>query len=197
MALAITDDHAAQDATFYESPKWQRSPEALRDHLTHEEIEAGRDALARFVGTEADEAAGGGMRRDLFSDGEQGIYLTDAALLDRLARDKLAGVADQVRAERWSWVDVVPRATHAELHVFQRARRTRREPTRPKPSASPNLRRSRANCRTGSRHRRRMVSNRMRPMWSKWRRRHGANCLLGVGLPCLGPARTTNSFDLV
>lgn len=130
MALAITDDHAAQEAAFYESPQWQRSPEALRDHLTHEEIEAGKDALARLVGTEAYEAAGGGMRRDLFSDEEQGIYLTDAALLDRLARDMLAGVAEQVRAEGWSWVDVVPRAMHAELHAFQRARRTRREPTK-------------------------------------------------------------------
>ena len=46
MALAITDDHAAQEAAFYDSPHWQRSPQALRDHLTHEEIEAGRDALA-------------------------------------------------------------------------------------------------------------------------------------------------------
>ncbi|NPC57803.1 ParB/RepB/Spo0J family partition protein [Caenimonas soli] len=130
MALAITDDHAAQEAAFYESPQWQRSPQALRDHLTHEEIEAGRDALARYVGVEAYEAAGGSMRRDLFSDEEQGIYLTDAALLDRLARDKLAALADQVRAEGWGWVEVVPRATYAELHAFQRARRARREPTK-------------------------------------------------------------------
>lgn len=130
MALAITDDHAAQEAAFYESPQWQRSPQALRDHLTHEEIEAGRDALARYVGVDAYEAAGGSVRRDLFSDEEQGIYLTDGALLDRLARDKLAAAANHVRAEGWSWVDVVPRATHAELHAFQRARRTRREPTK-------------------------------------------------------------------
>jgi ParB family transcriptional regulator, chromosome partitioning protein len=130
MALAITDDHAAQEAAFYESPQWQRSAEALRDHLTHEEIEAGKDALARYVGTEAYEAAGGGLRRDLFSDEEQGIYLTDAALLERLARDKLAAVADQVRAEGWGWVDVASRATHAELHAFQRARRARREPSK-------------------------------------------------------------------
>lgn len=130
MALAITDDHAAQEAAFYDSPHWQRSPQALRDHLTHEEIEAGRDALARFVGVEVYEAAGGGIRRDLFSDEQKGVYLTDAALLDSLVRDKLAAVADQARAEGWSWVDVVPRATHAELHKFQRARRERRSPTK-------------------------------------------------------------------
>jgi ParB family transcriptional regulator, chromosome partitioning protein len=130
MALAINDDHAAQEAAFYESPQWQRSPEALRDHLTREEIEAGKDALARYVGVETYEAAGGGLRRDLFSDEEQGLFLTDAALLERLARDKLAGVVDQVRGEGWGWVEVVPRATHAELHAFQRARRARREPSK-------------------------------------------------------------------
>jgi ParB family chromosome partitioning protein len=130
MALAITDDHAAQEAAFYDSPAWQRSPEALRDHLTHEEIDASRDALARFVGLEAYEAAGGGVRRDLFSDEQQGGYLTDAGLLDTLARDKLSDVVEQVQLEGWGWVEVAPRATSAELHVFQRVRRTRRDPNR-------------------------------------------------------------------
>ena len=130
MALAITDDHAAQEAAFYDSPAWQRSPEALREHLTHEEIDASRDALARFVGLEAYEAAGGGVRRDLFSDERQGGYLTDAGLLDTLARHKLAAVAEQVQLEGWGWVEVAPRATAAELHVFQRVRRTRRDPNR-------------------------------------------------------------------
>jgi ParB family transcriptional regulator, chromosome partitioning protein len=130
MALAITDDHAAQEAAFYDSPAWQRGAQALREHLTHEEIDAGKDSLARFVGVDAYVGAGGGVRHDLFSDEKQGVYLTDAALLESLARDKLAAAAEQVRAEGWSWVDVVPRATAAELHSFQRARRTRREPSK-------------------------------------------------------------------
>jgi ParB family chromosome partitioning protein len=130
MALAITDDHAAQEAAFYDSPEWQRSPEALRDHLTHEEIDASRDALARFIGLEAYEAAGGGVRRDLFSDELQGGYLTDAGLLETLARHKLAAVVEQVQLEGWGWVELAPRATAAELHVFQRVRRTRRDPSR-------------------------------------------------------------------
>jgi ParB family chromosome partitioning protein len=130
MALAITDDHPAQEAAFYDSPHWQRSPQALRDHLTHEEVEAGRDALARFVGIEAYEAAGGGVRRDLFSDEQQGVYLTDAALLDSLARDLLAVVADLAEAEGWGWVEIVPRAAPADLHAFQRARREWRTPNK-------------------------------------------------------------------
>lgn len=130
MALAITDDHAAQEAAFYDSPEWQRSPQALREHLTHEEIEAGRDALARFVGIEAYEAAGGGVRRDLFSDEQQGVYLTDPHLLDRLTHDKLASVAEAVLAEGWAWMEIVPRVTPAELRMFQRARRVRRDPNK-------------------------------------------------------------------
>ena len=130
MALAITDDHAAQEAAFYESPQWQRSPDALRSHLTSEEIDAGRDAVARFVGMEAYEAAGGALRRDLFADEDGGIFLADGVLLESLARDRLAPMAEQVRAEGWAWVDVVPRATHADLHQFRRMRSTRREPTK-------------------------------------------------------------------
>lgn len=128
MALAITDDHAAQGAAFYDSPQWQRSPDALRDHLTQEEVDAGCDPVARFVGLDAYEQAGGGTRRDLFADEHSGIFLADAALLDMLARDKLAAMAEDVRAEGWGWVDVAPRATYADLHRFQRVRATRREP---------------------------------------------------------------------
>lgn len=130
MALAITDDHAAQEAAFYESPQWQRSPEALRDHLTHEEIDAGRDALAKFVGVQTYEQAGGTVRRDLFADEQHGIFLTDAALLESLVKERLATVAEQVRAEGWGWVDVAPRATYADLHQFQRMRSKRREPSK-------------------------------------------------------------------
>lgn len=130
MALAITDDHAAQEAAFYDSPQWQRNPEALRDHLTSEEIDASRDAVARFVGQEAYEQAGGGIRRDLFADERNGIFLTDGALLESLARDKLASMVGQVQAEGWAWVDAAPRATSADLYQFQRARSTRRAPNK-------------------------------------------------------------------
>lgn len=130
MALAITDDHAAQEAAFYDAPTWQRNPSQLRDRLTEREIDAYRHPLVRFVGLDTYEAAGGGVRRDLFAEGDAGVYLTDAALLDRLAQDKLAGVAAEVKAEGWAWVDATPAVTHADLHAFQRAPRERREPTK-------------------------------------------------------------------
>jgi len=130
MALAITDDHAAQDAAFYDAPTWQRNPSSLRERLTEREIDACRNPLVRFVELDAYEAAGGHVRRDLFAEGDTGVYLTDAALLDRLAQDKLAGIAADVKAEGWAWVDATPGVTYADLQTFQRAPRERREPTR-------------------------------------------------------------------
>ena len=130
MALAITDDHTSQEAAFYDAPTWQRNPSQLRDRLTEREIDAYRHPLVRFVGLDTYEAAGGGIRRDLFAEGDAGVYLTDATLLERLAQDKLAGIAAEVKAEGWAWVDATPAVTHADLHAFQRAPRERREPTK-------------------------------------------------------------------
>lgn len=130
MALAITDDHAAQEAAFYDAPTWQRHPSQLRERLTEREIDAYRHPLVRFVGLNSYEAAGGGIRRDLFAEDGAGVYLTDAALLERLAQDKLASIAAGVKAEGWAWVDATPNVTHADLHAFQRAPRERRAPNK-------------------------------------------------------------------
>ena len=130
MALAGTDDHAAQESAFYDAPQWQRQPHNLRERLTEREIDAYRHPLVRFVGLETYEQAGGGVRRDLFAEGDAGVYLNDAALLERLAQEKLAGIAAEAKAEGWAWVDAAPAATLADLQAFQRAPRERREPTK-------------------------------------------------------------------
>src|SRR3546814_16310856 len=48
--------------------------------------------------------------------------------LERLAQDKLASLAAEVKAEGWAWVDATPGTTHADLQAFQRAPRQRRSP---------------------------------------------------------------------
>ena len=59
---------------------------------------------AILVGPEAYTEAGGTIIRDLFTEDRGGFY-EDAALLDRLALDKLEGIAAQVQeAEGWKWV---------------------------------------------------------------------------------------------
>ncbi|MFA1765715.1 ParB N-terminal domain-containing protein [Xanthomonas campestris pv. campestris] len=128
MALTITDDHAAQEAAFYAAPEWQRGASVLRERLTEREISASHP-LVRFVGLDAYTAAGGGIRRDLFAEGDAGTYLTDATLLESLVRGKLGAQAEEVRAEGWAWVEAVPRISHAERQAFQNAPRQRREPT--------------------------------------------------------------------
>ncbi|MDN7439377.1 ParB/RepB/Spo0J family partition protein [Burkholderia cepacia] len=128
MVLTITDDHAAQEAAFYGAPEWQRGASALRDRLTEREINASHP-LVRFVGLDAYTAAGGGLRRDLFAEGDAGTYLTDAALLETLVRGKLDAMAEDVRAEGWAWVEAVPHMSHADRQTFQNAPRQRREPT--------------------------------------------------------------------
>ncbi|HCF2132183.1 TPA: ParB N-terminal domain-containing protein [Pseudomonas aeruginosa] len=128
MALTITDDHATQEAAFYGAPEWQRGASALRDRLTEREINA-LHPLVRFVGLDACTAAGGGLRRDLFAEGDAGTYLTDAALLETLVRGKLDAMAEDVRTEGWAWVEAVPHMSHADRQTFQNAPRQRHEPT--------------------------------------------------------------------
>ncbi len=106
----------------------------MREHLTEREIDAYRHPLVRFVGLEAYEQAGGGIRRDLFAEDDAGVYLTDTGLLERLTQDRLAGIAAEVKAEGWAWVDAAPAATYADLQAFQRAPRERREANKRDPS---------------------------------------------------------------
>ena len=79
-------------------------PSKLRERLTEREIDA-THALVRFVGLDTYRQAGGGIRRDLFAEGDAGTYLTDTAVLETLVRDKLATLAEDVRAEGWAWVE--------------------------------------------------------------------------------------------
>lgn len=127
MALAITDDHDAQERAFFDVPDWQRRPHLLRAALTQSEVSA-RDPVAAFVTVSAYQAAGGQLRQDLFADDDLGGYL-DATLVDRLATEKLAVHADEFTAEGWAWVEVAPRATHADLQGFKQATCARRLPT--------------------------------------------------------------------
>lgn len=55
----------------------------------------------RFVELATYEAAGGYVRRDLFSDDENAGYIADAELLQKLVAQKLDATAAEVRAEGW------------------------------------------------------------------------------------------------
>lgn len=104
-ALAFTDDHAAQEAAFFDGPEWARSPERLKAQITQAHVPE-TDKLVRFVGIDAYEAAGGALVSDLFAEEDNRRWLADRDLLLRLAEAKLAPITEDVRAEGWAWADI-------------------------------------------------------------------------------------------
>ena len=128
MALTLSDDHAVQERTWFDAQPWDKTPAALRRRLTVGEVEAAGSALVRFVGIEAYEAAGGVVRRDLFDD-EQSRFLSDPALLERLAGEKLEALACTVREEGWKWVEARLSVDSQALRQFAPCGHVNRKPT--------------------------------------------------------------------
>jgi ParB family chromosome partitioning protein len=103
MAFTLVADPARQEQV------WEalaRSPykEAyqIRRMLTEGAVRAS-DKRVRFLGIEVYEGAGGLVGRDLFQ-ADDGGWLEDPALLDRLVSEKLAAEAATIAAEGWKWV---------------------------------------------------------------------------------------------
>ncbi|WP_349958076.1 ParB/RepB/Spo0J family partition protein [Rhizobium sp. ZPR3] len=102
-ALALSDSHEEQERVWFEAPAWNRDPRSLRSLLTRDHVRS-TDRLARFVGLEAYEAAGGGIVRDLFGE-DSSTFLTDRALLTQLVTAELELAAEAVKSEGWAWVE--------------------------------------------------------------------------------------------
>ena len=128
MALTLSDDHAVQERTWFDAQPWDKTPAALRRRLTVGEVEAAGSALVRFIGIEAYEAAGGVVRRDLFDD-EQSRFLSDPALLERLAAEKLEALAGTVREEGWKWVEARLSVDSQALRQLAPCAHVNRKPT--------------------------------------------------------------------
>lgn len=114
MAFTVSDDPVAQERVW--SDQFDLNPSSIRRALTEAWVDAGH-RCARFVGLEAYVAAGGAIVRDLFQEDHEG-YLADRALLDRLAREKLAGLAEELQAEGWQWAEVIPDYRYPAAHGF-------------------------------------------------------------------------------
>ena len=122
MAFTLTDDQEAQERVWAELPSWNRNPELVRRALTKAHT-AAADPMARFVGLDAYESAGGRILRDLFD--ERRTWLLDGELLGRLAAEKLERVAEEVRTEGWTWVEVgfgYPQGSYSWRRVFPTTR---------------------------------------------------------------------------
>ena len=129
MALAISDDHEAQERVWEGMHSYDRHATNLRRQLLGREIEASRDPVAKFVGVAAYEAAGGVITRDLFAEGDDAGYIADAELLYKLARERLDADAEKIRAEGWKWVESRSSFDYSERHAYADAPMGMRAPT--------------------------------------------------------------------
>jgi ParB family transcriptional regulator, chromosome partitioning protein len=120
-AFAVSDDHAAQERVFADLSDWNDDADSIRSALTEGEITA-TDKRARFVSLAAYEAAGGPVRRDLFAEGDDGVFLLDAGLLSKLAMEKLQLEAETVKTEGWQWVEAVPEFDYVARGEFRMRR---------------------------------------------------------------------------
>jgi ParB family chromosome partitioning protein len=105
MAFTVTNDHARQEEVWERlSGTHSREPYYIRRQLTEGAVRAA-DKRAQFVGIDAYEAAGGVVLRDLFEH-DDGGWLQDPALLERLAIEKLQAEVETLRPENWKWIAV-------------------------------------------------------------------------------------------
>src|SRR5215468_1162749 len=105
MAFAVTNDHVRQEQVWEQlSRGCKREPYYIRRQLTEGAVRAA-DKRAQFVGVDSYEAAGGVVMRDLFEH-DDGGWLQDPALLDRLVIEKLKIEAEKLRAEGWKWITI-------------------------------------------------------------------------------------------
>ena len=129
MAFAVTTDHARQVAVWdqvkdqgYRPGAWQ-----IKRMLTEDRIPA-TSAIARLIGMEAFEAAGGKIDRDLFAEeDERGIWFDDPDLLNKLAMDKLQAAADELKT-RWKWAEA---RLDVDWNAIARLGRVRPQPDEP------------------------------------------------------------------
>lgn len=105
MAFTVSPDHARQEQVWDAiKDSWQKEPYQIRRMLTETAVRAS-DKRASFVGVDAYEAAGGIVLRDLFQS-DDGGWLQDPVLLDRMVAEKLKATADQIAEEGWKWIEV-------------------------------------------------------------------------------------------
>jgi len=111
MAFTVSADHARQEQVWDAiKDAWSKEPYQIRRMLTETTVRAS-DKRAVFLGVDAYEAAGGLVMRDLFQS-DDGGWLNDPALLDRLVAEKLKTKAEEVVAEGWKWIEVAASFPH-------------------------------------------------------------------------------------
>src|SRR5690606_19732160 len=92
----------------------------IRRMLTEGSVRAS-DKRAQFIGVDAYVEAGGTVLNDLFQC-DDGGWLEDVALVDRLVAEKLDREAEMIRAEGWKWIEVAPDFPYGHTYGLRQLR---------------------------------------------------------------------------
>ncbi|MBZ9726339.1 ParB/RepB/Spo0J family partition protein [Mesorhizobium sp. CO1-1-11] len=118
-AFTVSGDHARQEQVFERlKTSYDKSAYAIRRMLTEGAVRA-TDKRAQFIGIEAYVEAGGSVLRDLF-EGDDGGWLQDVALIDKMVNGKLSGESEAVAAEGWKWTEVAPDFAYGHTYGLRR-----------------------------------------------------------------------------
>ena len=129
-AFCATADAKLQLAVWEELKAQHYGPSLyqIRRLLTEGRIPA-TAAIARFIGADAYETAGGALTRDLFAEeDDRGIWFDDPALLRKLALERLEAAAEELRT-RWSWAEARVEVEWSDTARFAQIRPKPGEPT--------------------------------------------------------------------
>ena len=121
-AFTLGADHASQLAVWNQlKDQSYIQPYTVKRLLTESAVPLDSN-LGMFVGAEAYEAAGGTITRDLFTGDEDG-FMDDAALVHRLAIEKLEAKAEELRPQ-WAWTKAVLDPEYRMLAQYARVEPT-------------------------------------------------------------------------
>jgi hypothetical protein len=110
MAFTISDDKKKQLEVLEAFEPDYDDANDIRVRLTDQLI-GPDESIAKFVGADAYQKAGGRARSDLFGDE---IFYEDAALLHKLAKEKLNNVEKSLLGDGWGWVEIVTEGNQYE-----------------------------------------------------------------------------------
>jgi ParB family chromosome partitioning protein len=121
MAFTVSGDHERQEQVFERlKASYDRQPYVIRRMLTEGAVRAS-DKRVQFTGFEGYIEAGGAILRDLFQL-DDGGWLKDVALVNRLVAEKLEREADAIRAEGWKWIEVAPDFAYGHSYGLRQLR---------------------------------------------------------------------------
>jgi ParB family chromosome partitioning protein len=119
MSFTVNPDHTRQEQVWEALQRsYTKEPHQIRRMLTEGAVRAS-DKRAQFVGVEAYQNAGGIILRDLFN-ADDGGWLQDPGLLDRLVTEKLNREAEIIQAEGWKWIEVSPDFPYGHTYDLRR-----------------------------------------------------------------------------